>query len=371
MAVIGLYVAWRYVARLALPRTSRWGLGLLVMGLILHYPIVSRFWGSMASPEVPRALLLVLGAGAIGVLILAIFLLLRDLAGGVVWLMSRRAGRGLLSNRVLAHALAASAFALSVIGTWQAVRVPSVHRIELTLPGLAPSFDGYRIAHLTDIHASRLLQGPWIDAVVRETNALDTDLIVISGDTVDGSPQARAADYPPLGRLAARDGVFAVSGNHEYYSGYLEWMSVFERLGFRMLVNTHAVVSRGGHALVVAGVPDQVAARHGLPAPDVAAALAGKPADAAVILLDHRPARAPENAGHDIDLQLSGHTHGGHAIGLDRLVARFNRGYVSGLYEVGSMQLFVGNGAGLWPGFAVRLGKSSQIVEITLRSSAR
>ena len=368
MAVIAVYVVWRGIAPLRLPRAGTSVASIMAVGFMLHYPVISRWWGSMASAEVPRPLLLVLMVGCIAVLLFAAFLLVKDLLGLLAWLFSKPASRVLLHDRRCIGALAALALVLSGFGVWQAVKVPEVRRIEVALPTLPAAFDGYRIVHLTDIHLSRLLQGPWADAVVARSNALAPDAVMISGDLVDGPVAARAADYPPLGKLAARDGVYAVPGNHEYYSGYVEWMQVFERLGMHMLINRHESIQRDGASLVVAGVTDQQASRYAQPSPDPAAALAGVPADATVILLDHRPGHAPRNRELGVDLQLSGHTHGGHIVGFDRVVARFNNGFVSGRYDVDGMALYVGNGAGLWPGFAVRIGRPSEITEITLRA---
>jgi predicted MPP superfamily phosphohydrolase len=116
-------------------------------------------------------------------------------------------------------------------------------------------------------------------------------------------------------------------------------------------------------------VTDHSAAHFGAPAPDLATALAGVPADAPVILLDHQPMFAKRAADRDVALQLSGHTHGGMVVGLDRLVARANNGFVSGWYRVGDMQLYVNNGTGLWPGFALRLGTPAELTRITLRQA--
>jgi predicted MPP superfamily phosphohydrolase len=142
------------------------------------------------------------------------------------------------------------------------------------------------------------------------------------------------------------------------------------RLGIRVLANAHTVLRRDGGALVVAGVTDRSAPTTGHPGPDLAAALAAAPADAPIVLLDHQPANAALATAHGVKLQLSGHTHGGMIRGLDRLVARGNAGFVSGAYQVGGMLLYVSNGTALWPGFALRLGRPSEMTRITLRTSS-
>jgi predicted MPP superfamily phosphohydrolase len=163
--------------------------------------------------------------------------------------------------------------------------------------------------------------------------------------------------------------VFAIPGNHEYYFGYHSWMEHDAGLGIHMLLNQHVVIRRGGEALVVAGVTDLAALGSTHPAPDLASALDGAPGDAPVILLAHQPRMAARAAKAGAALQLSGHTHGGMLRGLDLLVARGNDGYVSGIYRVGGMQLYVNNGTGLWPGFALRLGVPSELTVITLRAN--
>lgn len=368
--LIGLYLVWRYVWRLRTSVPVRVVLSGLLMMFILHHWLVSRRFGSMASPEIPGELIMVLGAVFGGLILFACMMLLRDLVGALTWLFSRSVGRRILARTGVAHGFAALSLALGVIGVWQAVKVPEVRELEVRVAGLPAAFEGYRIVHLTDLHTSRLLQGPWMRAVVDRANSLDPALIVISGDLVDGTPEARANDFPPLADLRATDGVYGVPGNHEYYAAYGQWMNVFRDLGIRMLVNEHAVVRRGEGALVVAGVADQVGPTRGEIGPDIGRALAGRPDGAPVLLLDHRPGNAQANRAAGADIQLSGHTHGGHARGLDLIVAAANSGFVSGRYTVDGMTLYVSNGAGLWPGFPIRLGVPSEITRITLRAAS-
>ncbi|WP_208622028.1 metallophosphoesterase [Bordetella genomosp. 12] len=367
--LVGLYLVWRYISRLQIGLGARWLLSAVLLVFIEHHWLVSRVFGTIASPEIPRAAIMVLATVFGALMMLACLLLIRDVAGVLQWLLTRHAG--LLRRRPgpWAHGLALVCLALSGIGVWQGTGQPQLRHEELAIPGLAPAFDGYRVAHLTDLHTSRLLPGPWLAQVVERTNAARPDVIVISGDLVDGTPEARAQDYPALAGLAAPDGVFGVTGNHDYYQGYPQWLDVFGQQGVRMLMNEHVVLRRGPSALVVAGVTDQVAPTRDAPGPDVVQALAGRPAHAPVLLLDHRPGAARANRAAGADLQLSGHTHGGHILGMDRLVARFNGGFVSGLYGVDGGQLYVSNGAGLWPGFPLRLGRPSEITVFTLREA--
>lgn len=365
------YLILRFVWPLRLSWPAKAALSVALCALAFHHRIVARFAGSVASPELPKVVIAAIGTAFIALLLTAVFVLLLDLFTLLVWALRRRQLLAKLRAPMLRPALAGIALLLSAYGTWQAMAVPKVRQVEIAIAGLPQAFDGYRVLQLTDIHASRLLTGDWVAEVVAASNAQQPDLIVITGDLVDGSVIARANDVRPLADLRAPDGVIAITGNHEYYGRYGDWMSAFRAMGMNVLENTHVRIEREGEGLTVAGVTDVVADRYGLPLPDIDAALIGADPDAPVVLLDHRPLRARANAGHGVALQLSGHTHGGHIVGMDRLVARANSGFVSGLYPVDGMQLYVSNGAGLWPGFASRIGVPSEIAVITLRHAER
>ncbi|KMM85649.1 hypothetical protein SAMN04490203_2057 [Pseudomonas taetrolens] len=369
-ALIAVYVSWRFVWPLSLSKTSKGLLGALLLLAAEHHLLTRTFFGSMASPEIPGPVLMVLGWAFGTLVLLALLLLIRDVLGILLFGVSRQAGRALLVQARLGITLGVLSAGLSALGVWQAVRVPQVKTVEIVLPRLPAAFDGFRLVQLTDLHASRLLQAPWMQAVVTRANALRPDLVVITGDLTDGSPQARADDIRPLQALKARYGVFAIPGNHEYYIDYLNWLPAFDRLGLHMLLNQHALITHQGRELVLAGITDKAALPFELPLPDVAAALEGAPEGAPVILLSHRPVGAVANASLGVDLQLSGHTHGGQILGPHLLAQWANEGFVSGLYEVAGMRLYVSNGSGLWNGFPIRLGRPSEITEIVLRAPA-
>ncbi|QVQ26930.1 metallophosphoesterase [Achromobacter deleyi] len=367
--LIALYVIWRFVWPLAWPKAAKLLLAALLLLAAEHHLVTRNFFGTMASPEVPGGVLMLLGWAFGALILLALLLLVKDVAGLLLSAFSRRRGQALLACPRLRAGLAAAALGLSALGVWQAVRVPDVKTIEVALPGLPPAFDGFRIVHLTDLHASRLLQADWMQAVVARANALEPDLTLITGDLVDGTPEARAADVQPLRDLRAPQGVIAIPGNHEYYAEYIGWLKTFEQLGLRMLLNEHMTIARDGQSLVLAGITDSAASRVGQPLPDIDAAMAGVPPSAPVILLSHRPVGAARHAQAGASLQLSGHTHGGQILGPHLLTQWANEGYVSGMYQVGGMQLYVSNGAGLWNGFPIRLGRPSEITRIVLRSA--
>jgi uncharacterized protein len=318
----------------------------------------------MFAPEFPRPIVILFNWAFGAIIFLALLQLVLD--GATLIAMAVQGGRVTFPDAAR-YAIGAVATILAAIGVHQAMRVPPLKDIEIVIVGLAPQLDGYVLLQLTDLHISRLFPASWARAVVDRANALGASLIVITGDLIDGSLTARRADIEPLRDLRAADGVYVIPGNHEYFFDYRAWMAHFAAMGMRVLENGHAVLERDGGKLVLAGVTDLSASHSAYPAPNLPAALKGAPKDAAVILLDHQPREARRAAAFGVALQLSGHTHGGMVVGLDRLAARANSGYVSGRYDVDGMALYVNNGTGLWPGFALRLGRPSELTRITLR----
>ena len=320
--------------------------------------------GSVFSPEFPRPVVILFNWAFGTIILLAPMQLLLDVGTLMAMLVH---GGGVSVPDGLRYGLGTAAALLAAVGVHQALRVPPLKDIEIGIRGLAPQFDGYTLLQLTDLHISRLFTAKWARAVVERANKLGANLIVVTGDLIDGSLAARRLDVEPLRDLRAADGVYVIPGNHEYFFSYRAWMSHYAEMGMRLLENDHVVLDRDSGKLVLAGVTDLSASRSGHPARDLVAALKGAPKGVPVVLLDHQPSAAREAAALGVALQLSGHTHGGMVIGLDRLTARANAGYVSGRYDVDAMTLYVNNGTALWPGFALRLGRPSELTRITLR----
>jgi len=359
-----LLVAVRYILPLPWPWSAK-VLFAVILLIASQYHLFSRISsGSVFSPEFPRPLIIAFNVVFGSIILLAVFQIALDLISIPVVLAE---GHFISIPPVVRYAMGIVAVCVSAFGVSQAIRVPKPKDVEIAIPGLAPTLDGYRLLHLTDLHISRLFPASWAKAVVARANDLDADLIVVTGDLIDGSVERRRLDVQPIAKLRARDGVYAIPGNHEYFFDYDDWMREYERLNLRTLLNQHTVINRDGAEIVIAGVTDLSARHTGNAAPDLALATRGAPDQAPIILLDHQPMRAERAADAGIALQLSGHTHGGMVLGLERLVARANNGFVSGLYKVGGMHLYVNNGTGLWPGFALRLGKPSELTRITLR----
>lgn len=367
IGLIYLLILTRFILPLELPLSIK-----IVMAAFALVALQFHTWnklssGSVFSPEFPRPVVVLLNWAFGAMILLALMQLVLDV-GLLFGLLIH--GSAVSASDSIRYTLAVVAAVAAAIGVRQAIRIPPLKDIEVGIRGLPYQFDGYTILQLTDLHISRLFPASWARAVVARSNALNVDLIAITGDLIDGTVDARRADIQPLRELKAIDGVYVISGNHEYIFGYDTWMAEFAALGLRSLENTHIVLDRDGSKLLLAGLTDRASRNRGHPVRDLAAVLDGVPNGAPVILLDHQPSDARDAARLGVALQMSGHTHGGLILGIDRLAARANAGYVSGRYNVDGMTLYVNNGTALWPGFALRLGCPSELTRITLRKAS-
>src|SRR6202166_754293 len=361
-----LLILTRFVRPLQLPLSIKILVAALALVALQFHRWSKLSSGSVFSPEFPRPVV-VLFNWAFGAIVLLALLQLALDVGLLVGLLIH--GGIVSAPDGVRYGLAAVATVAAAVGVHQAMRIPPLKDIEVGIHGLPRQFDGYTILQLTDLHISRLFPASWARAVVERSNKLGVDLIAITGDLIDGTLEARRAAIEPLRNLKATDGVYVISGNHEYIFGYSTWMAHFAELGLLSLENRYIVLDRGGSKLVLAGITDRASRHTGHLVRDLAAVLAGAPKGAPVILLDHQPSDARNAAKLGVALQLSGHTHGGLILGIDRLAARPNAGYVSGRYDVDGMTLYVNNGTALWPGFALRLGRPSGLTRITLRQA--
>ncbi|MBP2171345.1 putative MPP superfamily phosphohydrolase [Erwinia toletana] len=356
------YAIVRFIGPLPWPPAVKVVVALLML-ISSQYLLFSKFSsGSAMSPEMPRAVIILFNWAFSTVLFIAISQLLLD----AVTLIALLFQHPLEMVPAVRYVLGTGAMIVAAFGVYQAIRVPPVKDIIIEVKNLSRQFEGYQLLQLTDLHISRLFNSLWTARLVKRANALSVDLIVITGDVIDGTLANRKRDVDPLRGLQAPDGVFTITGNHEYFFEQQVWTEHLDSLGMKPLINSHTVIERRGENLVLAGVTDLSAPRSGFPGPDLGKALAGAPQDAAVMLLDHQPRNARLNAAQGVGGQLSGHTHGGLIAGFDRLFARANGGFVSGHYEVDGMSLYVNNGTALWPGMAIRLGRPSELTRITL-----
>jgi uncharacterized protein len=236
----------------------------------------------------------------------------------------------------------------AVIG-FAVARRPRLVELDIPIANLPPALQGFAIAQISDLHVGPTIKRGFVERIVSRVNHLNADLIAITGDLVDGSVADLSAHTAPLAGLAARHGVFFVTGNHEYYSGERAWTTELRRLGLTVLKNQHVVLHHNGASLVLAGVTDYTA-HHFDPAQrsDPAAALSGHPAGVgAKILLAHQPSTAAAAADAGYDVQISGHTHGGQFWPWNLFVGYFQP-FTSGLNRLKNLSVYVSRGTGYW-----------------------
>ena len=273
-------------------------------------------------------------------------------------------------RRFLTNSVNISMFGASLLfsgyGFYEARRQASLEKVDIYIPDLPPAFEGYKIVQFSDLHVGPTIKRSFVTSVVDQIHPIDADMIVFTGDLVDGSVAGLQQDVEPLKDLHAPDGIYFITGNHEYYSGAPAWIKHAEKLGFMPLIDDHNVIHKNGHRLIVAGVTDY-SAKTFIPdhVSDPHKAIAGAPATGVRILLAHQPRNIFAAADAGFDLQLSGHTHGGQYIPWSYLVT-LTQPYVIGLHQHKNTWIYVNRGTGYW-GPPLRLGVPSEVSLITLR----
>ena len=283
-----------------------------------------------------------------------VLLLVRDLAFAL-WVLGEKGvrrppdleRRRFLTDATNYGALGATGL-LSAWGAWETQRLAEVVEVDIPVEGLAPDLDGYRIAQISDLHVGPLLKRTWLTDIVERVNALNADLVAVTGDLIDGSVATLRKDIAPLGELRGRDGVFFVTGNHEYYWDAEAWCEHVRSLGLIVLLNEHRVIERGGARLAIAGCTDYGASRHlAAHRSDPKKAVAGAEDADLKVLLAHQPKSIDAAAAAGYDLQLSGHTHGGQFFPFS-LVVGFAHPFSEGLGRRDRTWIYVNRGTGFW-----------------------
>ncbi|MDG6108576.1 metallophosphoesterase [Dactylosporangium aurantiacum] len=269
--------------------------------------------------------------------------------------------RRLLIARGAAIMAGLAATGVTAAGMASALGPPATRRVRVPLAKLPRGMDGTRIALVSDVHLGALLGRAHTERVVAAVNALDADIVAVVGDLVDGTVGDLGTAAEPLRGLRSRRGAYFVTGNHEYFSGHEDWIGHVGGLGLRVLRNARVEVD----GLDLAGVNDATGGSVGDP-PDYDLALGGRDPGRPVVLLAHQPVQAHEAAKRGVDLQLSGHTHGGQLWPF-HYVTRASQPVTTGLGQVDGMPVYVTNGAGFW-GPPVRVGAAPDVTLVELRA---
>lgn len=260
----------------------------------------------------------------------------------------------------------------AILVTWgnrEAMRVPRIKQVNVTLPRLGKGLDGIRVVAVTDTHFGPINRTKWSEGVAAAVNELRPDIIAHVGDIADGTVEQRRVQAAPLATMTAGLTRVYVTGNHEYLGEAQEWLDYMDSIGWEPLHNKHIVVERGGDRLVIAGVDDATAkssklAGHGA---NFEQALSGTDPDLPILMLAHQPKQVFQSKAAGVDLQIAGHTHGGQIWPFNFLV-RLDQPTVHGLSRHGQRtQLYTSRGAGFW-GPPLRIFAPSEITVITLHS---
>ncbi len=364
------YIAQRLVLDPGIaPPASGLLLGVIYLGLasLVAQPIAERLVAPPWNRIVGWPASLWMGTAFLLLVTLAAGDLLRFLAGGVAY----AAGGDLPDAPAASRAQAA--MTLAVVGVAGALalvsglRPPRLVRLEIALARWPKALDGFRIAQISDVHIGPLRDRHFARSLSDRLNALAPDLICVTGDLVDGSARLLADEVAPFGELRARHGVYFVTGNHDHYSGADAWTEVVEKLGMVPLRNRSVTIEHGGASFVLAGVDDHRGGFGGGAREDLPKALEACDPDLPVVLLAHDPATFKRASRSGVDLQISGHTHGGQ-IWPFRWLVRLAVPFVAGRYARDGAELYVSRGTGFW-GPPMRLFAPAEITELTLRCS--
>ena len=377
-AGIHLYVWHRLVRRAQLPRPWHRVVTIAMIALFFAVPITT--WSRNTWPELSATVgwvslpwMALVGLTFVALVVLDVVTLGVRLARRAV---ARPAPEVSLARRTFLARLTGGT-ALAVGSTSMARGMASargtheVVDVEIVLAKLPHALDGFTIVQLSDLHIGLTIDREFVQRVVDRTNALAPDLVALTGDLVDGKVEDLRDDFAPLGDLRAKHGVFAVTGNHEYYSGVDPWIDELHRLGARYLRNERVTIAEAvGGGFELAGVDDHGAAGYPGHGEDLARATAGRDPGRALVLLAHQPRQVHRAKQHGVDLQLSGHTHGGQIWPWHYIVKLQQGGLLAGRYQFNGTQLYVTRGCGYW-GPPVRLFAPLEITRVTLRSGRR
>jgi len=377
IALLHLYLGWRILASSRLgPRGRRVVKGVLVLSTT---SILFAFLGGrLIARSVQMIVAQWAGFAAMGMLFVLVPIFAARDAVGLLFRAGRRVSRrpsiDPTRRAFLARASGLTALGfggvLGVAGFAQTLTRARLEEVDIAIEGLPPRLDGFRFVQISDLHIGPTLGRAWLEEVVARVNALEGEMIVFTGDVADGWVRDLRDEVAPLADLRAPRGVFYVTGNHEYYWNEAEWSAEMARLGMTVLENEHRVVKVDGASILIAGVTDLTAGRM-VPkkASDPAWAVAGAPPTDVRLLLAHQPRSLDAALPHDIDLMLSGHTHGGQFFPYNLAIHLFHP-VAAGLAQFGKTWVYVNRGTGYW-GPPTRTAVPSEITAITLRRASR
>jgi predicted MPP superfamily phosphohydrolase len=361
------YVWWRLARGTSLPQRWRRILAAVMIALWAAVPLTtsSRLWApGLASTLGWITLPWLAFIGLVGAALLVLELPRRALS-------PRREGisRRQFIGRIAGGTAAAVGAASVARGMFEARGEHELVDVEVPLAKLPRALDGFTIVQLSDLHTGMTIDRAFVQRVVDRANGLNPDLVVLTGDLVDGPVESLRDDIAPLAQLRAKHGVFATTGNHEYYAGADSWITAISALGVRYLRNERVSIGGADGSFDLAGVDDHSADGWPGHGEDLPRALGERDTSRAVVLLAHQPRQVRRAAKFGVDLQLSGHTHGGQIWPWHYIVRLQQGGLLAGLYDHDGTKLYVTRGCGYW-GPPVRLGAPLEITRVILRAAS-
>lgn len=358
-------------------RKIAWSLyGVYVFLALFSLPLIR-----VMEPSLLRVLLQWAGFTALGLTALLVgFTAIRELVLGVHWLWIQftkgsktpeqwalAQSRREFLQKTTAGAVVAATAGMTAKGIANARETAALKYVDIPVENLDPALDGLRILLMTDIHVGDTIRRSYFQRIVDRAMSEPVDMICIAGDLVDGSVAELRNDMEPINQLKAPLGVWFVTGNHEYYSGPLDWIAELKHRGIGVLEDSHVVLEHNGAPFVLAGIHDYKA-KDIIPEHESnpRKALEGAPQTSFCMLMAHQPISYTGIEGLPIDLQVSGHTHGGQIWPFGILVPLQQR-FVAGLHRVFNRTwLYISRGTGYW-GPPMRVGSPAEITILTIR----
>ena len=374
--IIHGYVAWKVIPTLGL--TSSGGITAYILVFFLSIlpllPILLRYSGS-ETKIIDRISLF--GYTSLGFFVLSFLILLtKDLFGHAVTFVSYLMGsqhevndskRDFIKKSLTLGVLGISGAATSY-GFYSSRKGPAIIEQDIFLKTLPDEFENFTIAQISDLHVGPTIKISYVDDVLRKIENVNPDLIAVTGDMVDGSVKHLSKELQPFKDMVARHGTFFVTGNHEYYSGAESWLDETDRLGMTNLINEHRLITKNGKHIAVAGITDfrahQIIKSH---RSNPKQAIKSVDNTTTKIMLAHQPNSIYSVHDAGVDLQLSGHTHGGQFWPFT-YPTKLANAYLAGHYNHDGTQIYVNRGTGYW-GPPLRIGVPAEITLIRLKKS--
>lgn len=345
------YVEWRFISLLTLPFSIKILLSILLLPAIFNLWIIL-FYGDVIPTWLSKAL------SGTQVLLIYLFTLtfILDMFRLVVSVHPQIPNVALVLSIIL-----------SFYSVFNASLSPKIKNVVLETHYFSKNEKPLNIVQLSDFHIGQGFDGKWLDDVIEKTNSLSPDLIVITGDLIDKSPDEIGKEMEKLTKLKSKLGTYIVFGNHEYYHHATKWKEFFKNLNIPILFNEHTSFLHNGKEITLAGIDFGARYIENNANQLLQKTFENSNNDSLKILLAHHPHVFKKIDSYNVFLQLSGHTHGGMIFPVDIIVKLSNKGFLRGLYKNKNSNLYVSNGTGLWGGFPARFGTFNEISNIIIK----